>query len=433
MTIDSGKFRALRWMALICAALIASPLAIAGQASQPQEDEVQKLLAQADAYLQKGDYKLAIGSYLEAAALSQSKPSLSRAYFGLALDYFYLRDMANSVKWMRKVSEVDPNKEISELFYPKGFTQLFNQVQKERREKLPIAGGEETGRKEVPAKAAEENKPIQQEAKKEEAPPDAAAKPPGRQPAVAAEMTQPIQPAKGGHWEVEAHYSMWGLDLIKGLFEKSLTDRLGEEVQNELVKQVENLHGILVQSSYTQELTLDASGSNYGLGIRYYSRGRAGTFSFGLSFEKTTIKLAVAGKARQDFTNGSYAAANAEAMITTSPFTTNFSFRWDFNSGRMVTPYFVLGFGISSLDGEYSYAWSGDYQLGSSKETISGESETGDFEGLSERLDFQMPKTFILLQLNFGVKVEVYPNVCLQAEAGIWDGLILRFGAAYRF
>jgi len=142
MTIDSGKFRALRWMALICAVLIASPLVFSGLTTEPQEDEVQKLLTQADAYSQKGDYKLAIGCYLEAAALSQSKPSLSRAYFGLALDYFYLRDMANSVKWMRKVSEVDPNKEISELFYPKGFTQLFNQVQKERREKLPAAGGE---------------------------------------------------------------------------------------------------------------------------------------------------------------------------------------------------------------------------------------------------------------------------------------------------
>jgi len=429
MTGYPRKFRATRWMALIFAALLVSPLAFSGQASQAQEDEVQKLLAQADAFSQKGDYKLAIGGYLEAAALSQSKPSLSRAYFGLALDYFYLRDMANSVKWMRKVSEVDSNKEISELFYPKGFAQLFNQVQKERREKLPASGGEETVKPEVPTKVAGEQKPIQQEAKKEAAPPEAAAKP----PAAVSEIAQPIQPAKGGHWEIGVHYSLWGLDLIKGLFEKSLTDRLAEEVQDEVVKQVENLHGSLVQSSYAQELELDTSGSNYGLELRYYSKGRAGTFSFGLSFEKTHIKLAVAGKARQDFTNGSYAAANANALISTSPFTMNFSFRWDFNRGRMVTPYFVAGIGFSSLDGEYSYAWSGDYQLGSSKETIAGESETGDFKALSTRLDFEMPKSFFILQLNFGIKVEVYPNVCLLGEAGIWDGLILRFGAAYRF
>jgi len=429
MTGYPRKFRATRWMALIFTALLVWPLAFSGQASQAQEDEVQKLLAQADAFSQKGDYKLAIGGYLEAAALSQSKPSLSRAYFGLALDYFYLRDMANSVKWMRKVSEVDPNKEISELFYPKGFAQLFNQVQKERREKLPAAGGEETVKPEVPTKVAGEQKPIQQEAKKEAAPPEAAAKP----PAAVSEIAQPIQPAKGGHWEIGVHYSLWGLDLIKGLFEKSLTDRLAEEVQDEVVKQVENLHGSLVQSSYAQELELDTSGSNYGLELRYYSKGRAGTFSFGLSFEKTHIKLAVAGKARQDFTNESYAAANANALISTSPFTMNFSFRWDFNRGRMVTPYFVAGIGFSSLDGEYSYAWSGDYQLGSSKETIAGESETGDFKALSTRLDFEMPKSFFILQLNFGIKVEVYPNVCLLGEAGIWDGLILRFGAAYRF
>ncbi len=420
MIDNSGIFRALRWIALFCAALLVVSSAYSGQTEQSQEEEVLKLLGQADGYSQKGDYKLAIGCYLEAAALSQSKPNLSRAYFGLALGYFYLRDMANSVRWMRKVSEVDPNKEISELYYPKGFAQLFNQVQKERREKSAAAGGDV-------------RKPVQQEAKKEETPPEATPKPPAKQPQVQLETIAASQPAQGGHWEIGVHYSLWGLDPIKGMFEKSLTDQIGEQVQDEVVKQVQGLHGALVQSAYVQELILDTSGSNYGLELRYYSKGRAGTFSFGLSLEKTHIKLAVAGSARQDFTNGSYAAAQANALIKTSPFTMNFSFRWDFSSGHRATPYFVAGIGFSSLDGEYSYDWSGNYQLGSDRETIAGESETGDFEALSERLDFQLPKTFILLQLNFGIKVEVYPNVCLLAEAGIWDGLILRFGAAYRF
>ncbi len=432
MTDNRQKFRAFRWMAPICAVFMAVFSAFAVQALQSQEEEVQKLLTQADNYSQRGDYKLAIGGYLEAAALAQSKPNLSRAYFGLALSYFYLRDMANSVKWMRKVSEVDPNKEISELFYPKGFAQLFNQVQKERREKFAAEGGGEAAKQEVPEKAVEAQKPVKQDARKEEAPPEKAVQPPVKQPEAPVETAGPARVTTGGHWEIGAHYSMWGLNLIKGLFEKSLTNELGKDIRNEVVKYVQGLHGGLVKSSYSQTLSFDTSGSNYGLEFRYYSKGRAGTFSFGLSFEKTHIKLAVAGTAKQDFTNGSFAAVNANAFIETSPFTTNFSFRWDFNSGHIVTPYFVAGFGFSSLEGTYSYTWSGDYQLGSDKQAI-GDSKTKNFEQLSQDIEFNIPKTFIVLQLNFGIKAEVYPNVFILGEAGIWDGLILRFGAAYRF
>jgi len=431
MTDIRKTLRVLRWLLFLGAVFLIVPYAFSAQASQSQEEEVQKLLNQADAYSQKGDYKLAVGGYLEAAALAQSKPNLSRAYFGLALSYFYLRDMANSVKWMRKVSGVDPNKEISELFYPKGFAQLFNQVQKERREALATKA-QAAAKQEIPEKAVEEKKPGQQDVRKTEPPPEKTAAPAVKQPEARDETARQAPEKMGGHWEISAHYSTWGLNLIKGLFEKSLTDELGEDIQNEVTKYVQGLHGGLVKSTYTQDLSFDTSGSNYGLEVRYYSKGRGGTFSFGLSFEKTHIKLGVSGLAKQNFTNGSFAAVDADAYIETSPFTTNFSFRWDFNSGRVVTPYFVLGVGFSALEGTWSYVWSGDYQLGSDKQSI-GDSKTKTFVELSEDIDFNIPKTFILVQLNFGVKAEVYPGAFILAEAGIWDGLILRFGAACRF
>lgn len=433
MTDNRQKFQARRWMAPICAVFMAVSSAFAVQALQSQEEEVQKLLIQADNYSQKGDYKLAIGGYLEAAALAQSKPNLSRAYFGLALSYFYLRDMANSVKWMRKVSDVDPNKEISELFYPKGFAQLFNQVQKERREKLAAEGGGEAAKQEVPEKAVEAQKPVKQDAKKDEAPPEKAVQAPIRQPEAAIETAGPAKVTTGGHWEVGAHYSTWGMNLIKGLFEKSLTNKLGDAIQNKVIKTLQGLHGPLVKSSYSQELSFDSSGPNYGLEVRYYSKGRAGTFSFGFSLEKTHIKLAVAGPVKVSFTNGGSATVTGNGLIETSPLTTNFSFRWDFSSGHIVTPYFVVGFGFSSWEGVYNKSWSGEYQLGSAKETISEVSEPMDFAGLSEDLGFNIPKMFIVIQLDFGVKAEVYPGAFVLAEAGIWDGLMLRLGVAYRF
>lgn len=66
--------------------------AFAGQTTQLREIDVDRLLVQANSYYQKADYKLAIGCYLEAAALSKNKMNLSQAYFGLSLCYYYLRD-----------------------------------------------------------------------------------------------------------------------------------------------------------------------------------------------------------------------------------------------------------------------------------------------------------------------------------------------------
>src|SRR5512136_240892 len=80
---------------------------------QARESDVSRLITQAEEYVKKSDYKLAVGCYLEAAALSQSRLNLSQSYFGLALCYHHLRDKTNAAKFIRKVLEVDPNKEIS--------------------------------------------------------------------------------------------------------------------------------------------------------------------------------------------------------------------------------------------------------------------------------------------------------------------------------
>ena len=83
--------------------------------------------------------------------------NLSKAYFGLALCHFYLRDTSASTKYLKKVMEVDPQKEISSMFYPATFVQLFNQARQE-------AGGAKPGAEVVaapqpiPSKAEPEKK-----------------------------------------------------------------------------------------------------------------------------------------------------------------------------------------------------------------------------------------------------------------------------------
>ncbi|MGB8951176.1 MAG: tetratricopeptide repeat protein [Candidatus Aminicenantales bacterium] len=425
---------------LLSAVLVFGGSAFSAQTSQ-SEEQVEKLLTQAEAYYQRGDYKLAIGCYIEASALAEGRLNLSRAYFGLALSYFYLRDMANSTKWIRRVCEVDPKKEISELFYPRAFVQLYNQVCREVRTKS-VSTGEEASREEPPPeqiKTVEELKTEELKAKeeasrkteeKETVPPKKTA--PTVPPPSLAELKSLGEEKRGGHWEVGVHYSLWSVNLIKGLFESALKDELGEELQNELVKKIGTTHAGLLKSAYAPTLSFDSEGSNYGLEIRFYSRGRAGTFSLGFSLEKTIMRFSVSGKVQQSFTNGSAAAVDAEAYVETRPFSTHFSFRWDISSSSKVCPYFVIGLGFAPLKGEFYYTYSGNYQWGGVQEEIK-DSQTKTFTELSEDIDFKIPENILFLQINFGMKINIYEDLYLAGEAGIWNGFLLRAGLAYRF
>jgi tetratricopeptide (TPR) repeat protein len=431
----------------------------ADQAASQRETDVEKLLVQANSYFQKADYKLAVGCYLEASALSKSRMNLSQAYFGLSLSYYHLRDTAGATRYMRKVVEVDPNKEISELFYPKAFVQQFNQVRKDVADKrglttekvgipnpVPVkaeetppakdAKKEEAAKKEEPPKKEAEppmtvEKPKVQEAKE----PPATGKPVARRPQetpVLTEEFEVLDEEKGGHWEIGVHYSTWSVNLIKTLLEDALTDKLGKEIQKELIKKSGTIQAGLVPYEFSQGLAFDSGGSNYGLELRYFSAGRAGTFSLGLAFEKTDLKLTLNGTSRQTYTNGAVASTDVQSTLVSSPFSTHINFRWEVSQNARLTPYFVLGFGFAPLKGTFSYTYTGTFQKDNFSQTI-GDSQEKDFATLSQDIDFKIPDILVILQLHFGIKAQIYQGLSLLAEAGIWDGFILRGGLAYRF
>jgi hypothetical protein len=419
--------------------LLALSLGAASLAAQTQEeDDAAVLLRQADDYYKKGDYKLAIGTYLEAAAMARTRLNLSAAYFGLALCYFYERDMANSVKWMRQTANVDPGKEISEAFYPKSFVDLFNSVRQEVRAK-GLPAGEMERAVPVDRKPAEADRakdvPVVVPVKTDPPPVPVAA--PERTlekpvPEPAAESAFSLGSLfSSGHWEVNVHTSVWTVDPVMSLIKGRLLDELSEELQNQIVKNLGSSYAGLVKAAFTPSLGLDSQGGNYGIELRYFARGWAGTFSFGASLEKTRIKLLMTGSAKQTFTNGASAQVDATASLETAPFSTNFGFRWEIGRGRL-KPFVTLGFGFAKFDGTASYAYTGSYQYGSNSDSI-GEEETKTFAELSEDIDFAIPKNIIILQLGLGLKLDIVKGVSLLAEAGIWDGLLLRGGLAYRF
>jgi hypothetical protein len=388
--------------------LLSLPLGLAAQISQEREAQAAVSLVQADDAYAQGDYQKAIENYLLVVQTSASKMNLSRAHMGLALCYFYLNDTENAKKYILKVLELDPQKEVSSLFHPQTFVDLFDEVKRANAETLGH------GVAVAPALAAQAAQ-AEQEAKQE----------------------QQVIPeggieAQGGYWEVEAHVSNWSIDPAKGIFEDELTKKAANEIRDQVTNQLNDQYGgRLVPSANEHNLSMDSSGSNYGLGIRFYPMGRKGFMSIGFSLDKTKIKVTMKGPVTQHYSDGSEAVVEGDAIAETSPLTTNLSFSWDFAPSWRITPYFVFGLGIGPLDGTVNYVYSGTYRRGGAQESVNG-GETKTFDQLRDEGDIKLDAA-IFLHLALGIRGEVYQGISVKGEAGFWDGLILRAGLAYRF
>ncbi|MEW5899869.1 MAG: tetratricopeptide repeat protein [Acidobacteriota bacterium] len=394
---------------LLLLALTMLPQNALAQTAQERESIAQSYLVQADDAYAKGDYQKAIESYLLVVQTSANKMNLSRAHMGLSLCYFYLNDTENAKRYILRVLQLDPQKEVSSLFHPQTYVDLFNEVKKENEGKLGEAfpvEPVEVPRPEVKPPVVPEEKPLAEELIAEE--------------------------KKGGHWEFGLHFSYWSIDPAKSAFEGTLTKKAANEIRDHVTDQLNILYGgKLVRSSHEQSLALDSSGSNYGFEIRYYPLGRRGSMSVGLSFEKTKVKVTIKGPVTQRFSDGSAATVEGDAIVETSPFTTDLSFRWDFFSAWRVRPYFVLGFGVGPLNGTANYSYTGTYTRGGSSVSVEG-GEDKSFDELREEGEIELD-VFILFHTAIGVKGEIYKGLMLKAEAGFWDGLILRAGLAFRF
>ena len=389
-------------------AFLPSATMTVAQTAAEKEAQAETLLAQADEFYSKGDYQKAIENYLQVIKLTENSMVLSRAWMGLSLCYFFNNDIENAKMSIRKVLEIDPQKEISALFYPQTFVDLFSETKKGIEVKV---SPEQPAAPPVPEPAPKEKEPAAEKA--------------------LAPKVPVYEERRGGYWEVEVHFSGWSIDPAKSLFESSLTKKVANKVRDHLTDGLSESYGALARSSHQASLSLDSEGSNYGLGIRFYPLGRRGSFSLGISFEKTHIRIPVQGQVTQTYADGSEATVEAEAYVETSPFTTNLSFRWDFAPSWRVTPYFIFGLGVGPLAGEANYEYTGTYRRGADQVSVEG-GETKTFDDLREEGDIELD-LFLLFQAALGVKGEIISGLMAKAEVGFWNGLIFRAGLAFRF
>ena len=102
-----------------------------------------------------------------------------------------------------------------------------------------------------------------------------------------------------GNWEVGVHYGDWSLSFLESYLEDVIENTVGDEIKEAIIEEHPEKSGL--ETDYHQDLNLDFTGNNYGVEIRFYPSGREGSFSLGLSIEKTEMEVNLRGSASQEF------------------------------------------------------------------------------------------------------------------------------------
>jgi hypothetical protein len=245
-----------------------------------------------------------------------------------------------------------------------------------------------------------------------------------------------------GKIEFGFHYSDWSINIIRGIIEDVVGDTLESTLEDDFLSDIQDDYPDLEKESYEQDVSFDSSGDNFGFELRWYPGGHNGSFSLGLSVEKTTMRLVLTDVyARMDLKPDAYFDADASAEYTIKPLSFHLSFRWDLFPFSRIRPYFTFGFGAATgtalEDSELSYSYSGELEIEGQIEESYFEDETKTLDELRQELedegeDFFLPNFIPFFQLNLGIKAELTRNLHLLFDAGIWNGFLLRGGIAVR-
>ncbi len=252
-----------------------------------------------------------------------------------------------------------------------------------------------------------------------------------------------------GKWEFGFHYSRWSLNLIKPYVEDSLNDSVATDLKDKFLEDIRADYPSLVERGYSQRTVFDSSGDNYGAEVRYYPGGRNGSFSVGVSVERTSMKVGLPEASSTldleesvSHRTGTFQGiASGEFLIKPTSF--HLSVRWDIFPSAGLHPYVTVGVGASTAraidTGRFAYTYAGTLSVpgGPSREYLGGESKTLRQlidEQKAEDEEFVLPVNFVpFFQLNLGLKGRLTENIHLLVDAGVWDGFLLRAGLAFRF
>ncbi|MGZ5425138.1 MAG: hypothetical protein ACXWH4_11320 [Candidatus Aminicenantales bacterium] len=257
----------------------------------------------------------------------------------------------------------------------------------------------------------------------------------------------PALMAQGGHWEFGGHYGRWTLDILGSKANELLNDALDTELRDRILETIREDYPNLYDVSFSQDIRFDSSGDDFGASIRWYPGGRRGSFSLGVSVEKSKFKIVPAAAVLmqlQDQVSSQTATfdgtADATAILKAMSFL--LTMRWDIFPSKAVHPYITFGGGISTSkaldDSSVAYSYSGQLTGNAvSPQTVSG-SETKTLRQLrddamnDDENDFPIPNFLPFIQLNLGLKVRLTKMVQVLVDIGVFDGFMASAGLAIR-
>jgi hypothetical protein len=260
-------------------------------------------------------------------------------------------------------------------------------------------------------------------------------------------LGQPQAATPQGHWEIGFHYSKWSIDLLRSVIEDGINDALETDLKDRILEDIQADFPWLIETSYSQEILFDSGGDNFGFEVRWYPAGQTGSFSLGLSVEKTTMRVSLpevsaALSLRDQITSKSAnfsGVASGEFLL--KPWSFHLSLRWDILPSSMIHPYFTFGLGAATgmalEEAEVSYAYAGDLVIPGDAAKTYSDTSTRNLKQLKEELedegeDFFLPNFIPFIQLNLGLKAIVTPNIHLLVDAGVWNGFLIRGGISIR-
>ena len=245
-----------------------------------------------------------------------------------------------------------------------------------------------------------------------------------------------------GKFEFGFHYSRWNINILQGIIEEGVSEGLESTFRDVFLDAIHEVYPGLIEDSYSQDVSFDSSGHNYGFELRWYPKGRYGSFSFGLSVEKTSMTVEIPElSAKMDLSMGASFSADTNARFHINPLSFHLSFRWDIVPTSKVHPYITFGVGASTgtalEKGEFHYEYQGELNIFGQKVSYS-DRKTQTLEELRDDLEegedgFFLPGFIPFIQLSLGIKGEITEQVHLLVDAGIWDGFLIRGGLAFRF
>lgn len=252
-----------------------------------------------------------------------------------------------------------------------------------------------------------------------------------------------------GHFEFGFHYSSWSLDVLKSLIEEGINDMVEDNLKDEILNSILEDRPGIEEVDYTQNISFDSGGNNWGFEVRWYPGGQDGSFSLGLSVEKTTMRVSLPDLSVNltllDLDSGKSGnfQGNADgANFEVKPLSYHLHFRWDIVPHWKIRPFITFGFGIADTNAVLKnslldYSFSGTATIEGEEPDMYDESVTKTLQEIKEEAeaegdDFFIPPILPFFQLNVGLKGEITPNLYVLLETGIFNGFILRGGISIR-